>query len=84
MYCFLCSDIIFNEYYMIPCDDDERFEYKENSCKIIKKEGCFKFMYNIFCENCLIMYLDNYPINFKQIMKREIYGKNVNKNIIKN
>ncbi len=79
MYCWICCDIIFNEYYMLPCDD-ESLENDNNSCKIIKKEGCFKFVYNILCENCLNMYLNNYPLNFKQIMKREIYGKNINRN----
>ena len=24
------------------------------------------------------MFLDNYPLNFKKIIKREIYGKNIN------
>lgn len=76
MYCWICCDIIFNEYYMLPCDDITN----KDSCTIVKKEGCFKFIYNVLCENCLNMYLDNYPLNFKQIMKREICGKNINKN----
>ena len=75
MYCWICCDIIFNQYYMLPCDD-ENLE-NNNTCKIIKKEGCFNFVYNILCENCLNTYLNNYPINFKQVIKREIYGRRI-------
>ena len=76
MYCWICSDVVFNNYYLLPTDDETINE----SCKIEKQEACFKFMYNILCENCLNMYVDNYPLNFKQIKMREIYGKNINKN----
>ena len=75
MYCWICSDVLFNEYYMIPRDD----EVIQKSCSVIKREGCFKFIYNTVCENCLNMYLKNYPINYKKLLKREIYGNNFNK-----
>lgn len=75
MYCWLCCDIIFHQYYLLPTDDN----FIDKSCNIVKKEGCFEFIYKILCENCLNMYIYNYPINFKKIIKREIYGNKLNK-----
>ena len=35
----------------------------------------FTFLYYTICTNCLIMYLDNYPINFKKIfIRRELFS----------
>ena len=76
MYCWICSDIIFEKYYLLPTDETISNNYNQ----ILKKVDCFEFVYNILCENCLEIYLKNYPLSFKKIMKREIYGNNINKN----
>ncbi len=71
MYCWICGDIIFDKYYLLPTDETTSNNYNQ----ILKKVHCFEFVYNILCENCLEIYLNNYPLSFKKIMKREIYGK---------
>jgi len=71
MYCWICSDIIFEKYYLLPTDEIKSNNYSQ----ILKKIDCFDFVYNILCENCLEVYLKNYPLSFKKIMKREIDGK---------
>lgn len=74
MYCWLCYDILFSQYYLIPTEDNYC-----NKSQIIKKEGVFNFVYNVLCENCLDMYLTNYPNNFNDLCKRELTGKKINK-----
>lgn len=69
MYCWICNDIIFNKYYLLPNDDN----IKPETYHIVKKIDCFTFIYNTLCENCLDIYLKNYPVNFKKLCDRE-YG----------
>ena len=69
MYCWICSDIIFKEYYLLP--SDEEIESDINNYEI-KKVGIFTFFYHILCEACLNTYLRNYPFNFKKLMRREL------------
>lgn len=68
MYCWICNDILFNQYYLLPVDDIPLETYH-----VVKKIECFTFLYNTLCENCLDVYLKNYPINFKKLRNRE-YG----------
>ena len=68
MYCFICNDIIFEKYFLLPTND---ITFKN---QIIKKIAPFEFVYNILCENCLNLYLNNYPLSFKKIRKRELTG----------
>tara|TARA_Y100000591_G_C21667302_1_gene611039 strand:- start:494 stop:715 length:222 start_codon:yes stop_codon:yes gene_type:complete len=71
MYCAICNDIVFDKYYLLPTD-----EIKINNIyQISKKVDNIEFIYNILCEKCLDVYIKNYPFNFNNIMKREIYGK---------
>ena len=60
---------LFNQYYLLPVDDDIPLEIYH----VVKKIECFTFLYNTLCENCLDVYLKNYPINFKKLRNRE-YG----------
>ena len=76
--CFLCNEIVTEDWIYIPADDDD-FHYPSNkNTYIIKEVIPFKFLYYITCNNCLTNYLD--AINCKKqglnyIIKRELNGK---------
>ena len=72
MYCWLCGNLL-EEYYLLPEKEDEFQIPKICNYKIITVDK-FTFLYYTICTNCLMMYLDNYPINFKKILDREITG----------
>ena len=57
MYCWICNDIVFNNYYLIPLNDSDVSNNKNYHIKV----DCFDFFYNITCETCLNNYLKNFP-----------------------
>jgi hypothetical protein len=72
MYCWLCGDILSAaDYYLLPEKDDniQITKQKNYEIKIVDK---FEFIYHTVCPHCLIMYLDNYPVNFRKLLRREI------------
>ena len=42
MYCWICNDILFNQYYLLPVDDN----IPRETYHVIKKIECFTFLYN--------------------------------------
>ncbi|MBP02225.1 MAG: hypothetical protein CMM25_05410 [Rhodospirillaceae bacterium] len=59
---------------MLPMDE----EIINKELGIIQYDSLFyypPFYFNKLCGECLEMYLNSYPINFKQIMNREISFK---------
>jgi len=67
MYCWICGDVVFNEYYLLPTDD--LVADKEH---VVKNISVFKFLYRILCDNCLDIYIKNYPTNFRKLQNREL------------
>ena len=73
MNCWFCNKIL-TDYILLP-EKEDIFEIPNNkSTYEIKTIDKFVFLYYTVCNPCLTMYLDNYPINFKKIMYREIKG----------
>jgi len=71
MNCWIC-DKEETDYILLPeKDDDFQIPLKKNTyvIQIIDK---FVFLYYVVCNPCITKYLDNYPFDFKKIMKREI------------
>lgn len=72
MYCWLCGcTLSTNDYYLLPERDDNIQISKQKDYEIIVVDK-FEFIYHTVCKHCLIMYLDNYPVNFKKLRRREI------------
>ena len=71
MYCWICSNDLSNNYHLLPdkYDDIERTKYKDY--KIVEIVN-MTFIYHMVCPDCLIVYLDNYPVNFRKLRRREI------------
>lgn len=73
MHCWLCDNLL-EEYYLLPEKEDNFKMPKICNYKIITIDK-FTFLYYTICPDCLIIYLENYPIDFKKILRREIIGK---------
>ena len=78
MNCWFCYETV-TDYILLP-EKEDIFEIPDNKIpnnknvyQIINIDK-FKFLYYTVCNPCLTMYLDNYPINFKKIIRREIKG----------
>ena len=74
MRCFICFSIVGDHFYMLPQDED--VFHKEMG--IIQDKSLFfypPFYFNKLCVTCLEMYLKEFPINFKQLVNREIAFK---------
>ena len=70
MECWICGNKTI-KYYLIPEKEDNIPIPKTSNYKVITVDK-FKFLYYTVCLQCLNMYLDNYPFDFKRIRKREI------------
>ena len=71
MSCWICGKK--DEYYILLPEKDEDFHipiYKDTY--LILNIDKFRFLYYVFCNKCMTMYLDNYPIDFHKLRKREI------------
>ena len=77
MYCWICRDVLSNNYHLLP-DIDDNIPITDLKDYIIIEMNKVEFIYHTVCSCCLTMYLDNYPVDFKKLMKREI-GKLKNK-----
>ena len=75
MHCWICKNFIYKYYHLLPDRDDDIIIPKSKYSQITTIDN-FTFYYYKICPDCLTMYLDNYPINFKKIMKRELGKKN--------
>ena len=78
MNCWFCYKTL-TDYMLLP-EVEDIFEVPDNkiprdkSVYIVMNIDKFIFLYYTVCNQCLTMYLDNYPINFKKIINREIKG----------
>lgn len=54
--------------------DDLNIPLHKNTYMLIDIDN-YTFLYYVYCNKCMEMYLDNYPINFKKLQKRELCGK---------
>jgi len=70
MYCWICRDVLSNNYHLLPDVDDNIPITILKDYEIVKIDK-FEFIYHTVCFYCLEMYLDNYPVDFKKLMKRE-------------
>ena len=74
MYCWICRGVLSDTYHLLPERDDN---IQITACKdfeiiVVDK---FKFVYHTVCPYCLDMYLNNYPVDFRKLMSREIGRK---------
>jgi hypothetical protein len=70
MYCWICRDDLSNNYHLLPDKDDNISITACKDYEIITVDK-FEFIYHTVCSSCLTMYLDNYPIDFKKLIRRE-------------
>ena len=70
MYCWICRDVLSTDYYLLPERDDTIKITKRKDYEIIVMDK-FEFIYHTVCSSCLTMYLDNYPIDFRKLKRRE-------------
>ena len=70
MECWICGNKTI-KYYLIPEKEDNIPIPKTSNYKVITVDK-FEFLYYTVCLQCLNMYLDNYPFDFKRICKREV------------
>lgn len=71
MNCWIC-DKIETEYFYLP-ESEDKFEIptKKNTYEIRIIDDV-EFLYYIMCNNCMTSFLDNYPMNSKKFIEREI------------
>jgi len=73
MNCWFCYEFV-TDYILLP-EKNDVFEIPKNKNTYeVKHVEPFVFLYYTVCNHCLIRYLENYPLNFKKIMHREITG----------
>lgn len=70
MYCWICRDVLSKNYHLLPDIDDNIPITNQKDYEIIVMDK-FEFIYHTVCSRCLTMYLDNYPIDFRKLMRRE-------------
>jgi hypothetical protein len=75
MQCWICNDKLKKYEYILLPEKNDYYEIplQKNTYEIILIYD-LAFLYYILCCPCMSMYLDNYPFNFKRILKREIIG----------
>lgn len=74
MNCWICDKEEI-DYFLLP-EKEEKFEIPlKKSTYELRTIDKVVFLYYIVCDTCLTNYLDNYPVNFKKLMKREISSK---------
>lgn len=71
MNCWIC-DSKQTDYILLPEKDDNFQIPLKKTTYIIKYIDNFVFLYYVLCNCCMTEYLDNYPFDFKKIVKREI------------
>ncbi len=71
MYCWICEDVLSDNYHLLP-DIDDNIPITNLKDYVIIEMNKVEFIYHTVCSCCLTMYLDNYPVDFKKLMKREI------------
>lgn len=75
MLCWICCKKT-EKYILFPEMDDDFIEPIYKDTYIVKEIDRFKFLYYIFCYNCLDEYLNKCGRCFKYIKDREIGIKN--------
>ena len=72
MLCWICNIILLDQEYVLLPEKENNFEIpQKNNTYEIKTVDKFVFLYYTMCFPCVNMYLDNYPFDFKKIIKRE-------------
>ena len=71
MHCWICDKDESNYVLLPEKDDNFQIPARKNTYEILTVDT-FVFLYYVVCNSCMTMYLDNYPFDFKKIMKREI------------
>ena len=74
MYCWICEDVLSDNYHLLP-DIDDNIPITNLKDYVIIEMNKVEFIYHTVCLHCLEMYLDNYPFDFKRIRRREYTGR---------
>ena len=72
--CWICYEKT-KDFILLPEKEDDYMVPTNNTTYEIKLIDKFAFLYYTICNKCMTIYLDNYPLNFRKIMQREIIGR---------